>query len=79
MQLPSTPANPAALERELDGLRFELSDAGLAVYGLPRGPLALTVGETLGLLTFLRSPGAARLIARAWLAEQHAAVISQEA
>lgn len=75
--LPSTPSNPAELRREIGTLTFELSPDGLTIVGLPGGHLTMTVDETLALADFWRTPGARLLAARAWLAEQHAAVVGQ--
>lgn len=74
--LPSSPSNPAELRREIGGLHFTLDASGLTIVGLP-APIALDAPATLALSDFLRSPGARTLVNRAWLAEQHAAVVSQ--
>lgn len=70
--LASSPANPALISRTIGGLSFTLSAEGLRIAGLASGPLALDVPAALALSDFLRSPGARTLVARAWLAEQHA-------
>lgn len=77
--LPSTPSNPAELRREIAGLDFTLTGDGLTIAGLPGAPIELDTPTTLALSDFLRSPGARTLINRAWLAEQHAAVVTGEA
>lgn len=73
--LPSSPANPAELRREISGLIFTLNTEGLTVAGLPGGPLHFDPAVALAVSDFLRSPGARSLVARAWLAEQHAAAL----
>lgn len=77
--LSSSPAHPALLEREIGRLAFELSAEGLVIRGLPNGPLALTVDETLALADFWRTPGARQLAARAWLNEQHTLALADAA
>lgn len=73
--LSSTPSSPAALEREIGPLTFELSADGLVIRGLPLGAVRLTVEEALAVFDFTRTAGARNLVNRAWLAEQHAAAL----
>lgn len=71
MILPSTEANPAVIVRVIDGLELQLDADGLALSGPALGLVRLTPAEALAVITFARTPGVARLAARAWLATMH--------
>lgn len=70
--LPSSPANPATLQREIGPLFFRLTAEGLTLFRPGHEPLRLDPEEALALADFWRTPGARSLVNRAWLAHQHA-------
>lgn len=75
--LTSTPAGPTRIRRDVDGIAFELTPAGLTIEGASDAPIVLNISAALALADFLRTPGARPLIVRAWLAEEHAAGIER--
>lgn len=75
----STPASPTMIARAIGGLDFALTPEGLVVRGLPRGPVTLTIEESLALFDFTRTAGARSLVNRSWLAQQHAEGLAESA
>lgn len=75
--LQSTPSNPTRIERTIGGLSFTLTPEGLQIDDMHFGPLSFSAEQALALSDFLRGPGARNLIARSWLAEQHAAALAE--
>lgn len=75
--LTSTPSNPASVQRQIGPLFLRLTAEGLTIHGCDGGPVTLSIDAALALSDFMRGPGARALIARAWLAEQHAAEVAE--
>lgn len=73
--LSSSPASPAVIRRRGAAIEITASASGIVIDHPGEGRIAFTVDLSLELLDLLRTPGVRNLITRAWLAEQHAAVI----
>lgn len=78
MTLTSSPFQPAALVREIGDLSFALDTEGLRISSTTQGVIHFDVADTLAIFDFVRTAGARQLVNRAWLAEQHAAAITEE-
>lgn len=76
--LASTPANPTVIEREIGYNFFSLNAEGLHII-LGQDHVALSIEDVISLRDFLRSPGVAGLISRAWRAELHAYTLAENA